>query len=90
MATIESPTVRAYADTMHINNIEFPALPIRSDDASVQQYCTENSIALDSYTADSTRYSNDGARLYNYYDTTTSQWMNSWGYAGIVTEITHH
>lgn len=90
MATIENPTVRAYADTMHINNIEFPALPIRGDDDSVTQFATENLITLDSYTKDEARYSNDGARLYNYYDTVTSEWKNSWGYAGVVTEITYH
>ena len=87
MATVEYPTVRAYEDTLHINNIEFPALPLRADDDTVDQYCTENAIGAHTYTADESRYANDGARLYNYWDTVTSEWKNSWGYSGIVIEI---
>jgi hypothetical protein len=89
MATIENPTIKAFADTMHINNIEFPALPLRADDNTVNRYCLENSMTMSSYTQDSARISNDGARLYNYWDTVTSEWKNAWGYSPIVTEITY-
>lgn len=89
MATIENPSIRAYPDLRHINNMEFPALPLQADDDTVDQYCTEQGITKISYTSDSIRFSNDGARLYNYYNTERNEWLNVFGYSPIVTEITY-
>ena len=89
MATIDYPVIKALADVMHINDIDFPALPLKADDDTVTQYCTENSIGVHTYGKDEARISNDGARLYNYFDTTTNEWKNAWGYSGIVTEINY-
>lgn len=89
MATIDYPVIKAFQDTAHINDLDFPALPLRADDDTVAQYCLENSITMTTYGKDEARISNDGARLYNYWDTTTSEWKNAWGYSGIVTEINY-
>jgi len=92
MAVLENPTVRAYEDTLHINSLYFPDLPIRADSASIAQYCIENSYTLVSYVSDpetGSRFSNDGGRTYNYYDTVTSQWMNKFGYEPVVVELTY-
>jgi hypothetical protein len=89
MATFENPTVQAYADTMHINNLEFPPLFLRADVDSATQWCVENSHTYVSYTADDVRFANDGARIYNFYDTVTAQWINAWGFDPIITEITY-
>jgi hypothetical protein len=87
MPTIENPIVRAYNDTSHNNSLYFPDLPIKGDAASVQQYCTQSGVTLVSYTTDTPRYANDGARAYNYWDTVTSEWKNAFGYSPIVIEI---
>ena len=91
MATIENPTVQAYRDTMHINNIEFPPLSLRADLVTVTKFCADQTPPwiLGSYVADNVRFSNDGARLYNYYDATKSEWINAWGHSPVVTEITY-
>ena len=85
---IEYPTVFAREDTRHINNLEFPYLPIQADDVSVARYCTETGVTFATYEQDSMRTSNDGARLYNYYDTARAEWLNSWGYSPVVLSIT--
>jgi hypothetical protein len=88
--TIDYPQVFAREDTRHINNIEFPYLYIQADDASVNKYCAEQdpAVTMASYEQDEVRVSNDGARLYNYYDSARGEWLNSWGYSPIVVSIT--
>lgn len=91
MLTTENPTIRAYADVNHINTYYFSDLPIRGDIASITQYCSGNSITLVSYINDpliGSRNSNEGGRLYNYWDSLTSTWYNKFGYEPIVIEIT--
>lgn len=90
MSIINNPTERAFDDTMHHNDLELTELPIQADAASVAQYCSERSYSLDSYSQDNQHFSNDGARLYNYYDTVSGQWLNAWGYSAIVTEIVYN
>jgi hypothetical protein len=85
--TIEYPSIFAREDTRHINNQEFPFLPIQADDDSVTQYCTETGATFATYEQDSPRMSNDGARLYNYYDIARSEWLNAWGYSAVVLSI---
>lgn len=88
MATIiNNPTVKAMSDSKHINSLDFSALPIRGDSASTARYCTENGYTLDSFTTDSAHFSNDGGRVYNYWDSTNSTWINAFGYDSIVTQI---
>jgi len=76
----------------------FGELPIRADDASVNQWMTDKAYGTAaSYTADKGHWSNDGGRLINYYGTiniaptgTTyaSYWMNIYSYEPIITSIT--
>ena len=92
MPVIDNPTVRAYDDPRHINSVYFSDLPLRADVASINQYCTQNSITLVSYLrdpAEGSRFSNDGGRLYNYWDIVTSLWMNKFGYEPVVVELTY-
>lgn len=94
MLTIEYPTIRAFDDPLHINTLYFPELPIRGDDMSVTQYMIRNysGHTFISYTRDpeiGSRYSNDGGRTYNYWDTVTSQWYNTFGYDAVVIEINY-
>lgn len=89
MATIENPTKRALADELLINNLEFGELPIRGDVASATQWCLDNSHTYSSFVKDDVRFSNDGGRLYNFWNTATSEWKNEWGYSPIITEITY-
>jgi len=71
-------------------------LPIRADDDSVTQFCTEKGYGSPlSYTSDGGRFSNDGGVLMNYYSddipfsgSTISGWVNLFGYDPIVTSIT--
>ena len=49
MATIDYPVIKAFQDTAHINDLDFPALPLRADDDTVAQYCLENSITMTTY-----------------------------------------
>ena len=94
MPTIDEPTVIAFDDALHINTLYFPELPMRGDDASVTQYMLQNysGSTWTSYVRDpliGSRISNDGGRTYNYWDTVTSQWYNTFGYEPIVVEITY-
>lgn len=76
----------------------FDELPIRADQTSVEQFCTDNSYTLSSWTADAGHWSNDGGRLMNYYGTYTYltgttfttgiTWQNLFSYDPIVTTIT--
>jgi hypothetical protein len=79
----------------------FDALPIRADQASVNQFCTQNGYTSGgTFTSDSQRSSNDGGRIMNYYGqvaigatvasgvTYQTCWLNLFGYDGIVTSIT--
>jgi hypothetical protein len=78
----------------------FGELPIRADQKSVDQFCIEKGyISGSTFTADGGRFSNDGGREMNYYDsilvpirpsgtTTEYHWFNLFGYDGIVTSIT--
>jgi hypothetical protein len=76
----------------------FGELPIRADQDSIDQFCTEKGYTAASWTADSGGYSNDGGRLMNYYGTyqfltgstfsTGTTWLNYFGYDGILTSIT--
>ena len=73
MPVLEYPLVQAYKDPLNINSMDIGALPIRADIVSVTQFCAQQTppITLVSFTKDpevGTRFSNDGGRLYNYYD----------------------
>lgn len=71
--------------------------PIRADDESVAQFCTDMGYGTPStYTSDGGRFANDGGRTMNYFNNeapispsgTTTAWVNVFGYDGIVTSIT--
>lgn len=74
----------------------FDELPIKADQASVDQFCVEKGYgSVSSFVGDGGGFSNDGARLMNYYTLvitggTTGEyyWVNLYGYDGIVTSIT--
>lgn len=71
--------------------------PLRADQATVDQYCIDMGYASSTFVADSGGFSNDGARLMNYYGvyeyltgTTTATgytWQNLYCYDGIVTAL---
>jgi hypothetical protein len=76
----------------------FDPLPIRADQDSVDQFCTDMGYgAATGWSADAGGYSNDGGRLMNYYGeytflsgttiTTGTTWQNHFGYDGIITSI---
>lgn len=77
----------------------FGPLPIRADQASVDQFCIDMGYSAgSSFVADSGGFANDGARLMNYYGsydyyttgttmTTGMTWQNLYSYDGIVTAI---
>ena len=89
MATI---ITTGLTETSTFDFTTFYDIPLRADDASVNQFCTEHRYTLSSYTQDQGRFSNDGARLYNcYVQTTTGStygWKDEYGYAPVVTSIT--
>lgn len=94
MPTIDSPVVQAFDDIRHLNTLYFPPMSIRADVASVTQYLYEinTGFTLSSYVSDplsGARFANDGARLYNYWDSVNSEWLNGFGFEAIVVEITH-
>lgn len=74
----------------------FGELPLRADNTTVDQFCTEKGYSsAASYTQDEGRWSNDGGRLMNCYDliltggtTQVYKWLNVFSYDGIVTSIT--
>lgn len=73
----------------------FGELPLRADQATVNQFCTEKGYTPNgTFTQDEARFSNDGGRLMNYYGEVTysgvteSHWMNLFGYDSILTSIT--
>ena len=75
----------------------FGDLPLRADSTTVNQFCVAKGyVSGGTYTSDGGGFSNDGGRLMNYYGETsyglvtgtTMQWLNLWGYDGIVTSIT--
>ena len=79
----------------------FDELPIRADQASVDQFCTDKGYgSAISFTGDDSGthfFSNDGGRIMNYYGaininptgtTYAYYWMNIFGYDATVTSIT--
>jgi hypothetical protein len=72
-------------------------LPLRADQTTVNKYLVDMSYgSTGSFTSDGGTWSNDGGRLMNCYGPTgeglvtgtTMQWLNHFGYDGIVTSIT--
>jgi len=75
----------------------FDELPIRADDTSADQFCTDKGYgSMISYTQDGPYFSNDGGHLMNYYGpifditggTAGNEWQNSFGYDSMITSIT--
>lgn len=94
MPVLEYPVVQAFSDPLHINSMDLGAQQIRADIVSVTQFCAQQvpPITLVSYTRDpevGNRFSNDGGRLYNYYDAVGGRWMNQYGYEAVVVDITY-
>jgi hypothetical protein len=58
---------------------------IKADNASVNQYCTENGYTLVSYDAEDKRFSNDGGLAYQIYD--GSEWRTEFGYDRVVARL---
>ena len=76
-------------------SIEFPQMKnvkyftikdvyLKADDDSVTQYCVEHGFTLVSYETENQRFSNDGALVYQKYDTTESEWVTKSGYDRVV------
>lgn len=89
MATI---ITTGLTETSTFDFTAFYDTPLRADDASVDQFCSEHGYSLTSYTQDQARFSNDGARLYSCYVQTTTGatygWKDMYGYDAVVTSIT--
>jgi len=69
----------------------FSDLPLRADQATVTQFCTDKGYGTPaSYTQDAGHWSNDGGRLMNCYQLVsgTTYWTNYFGYDALVTSIT--
>ena len=78
MPVIEYPT--KIAENMHMITIY-----VAGDDASVSQYCFENSIGAHTYEIEEQRFSNDGALTYMFYS--GGKWNLEFGFKPIVTKI---
>jgi len=72
-------------------------LPLRADQLTADNWCIAKGYTSGvTYTSDGGGFSNDGARYMNYYGLTgeglvsgtTYQWLNLFGYDGIITSIT--
>jgi len=60
---------------------------ITADNTTVSQYCTlMNLTGSTSYIAETQRFSNDGARMYQYYS--GGAWVTEFGFRQIVTQLT--
>lgn len=80
MPILERPT-----QNILFHNVE--VVYIRADDVTINQYCTENSYTLVSYTPEDQRFSNDGGLAYQYY--TGSEWITEFGYSTIVDQLVY-
>jgi hypothetical protein len=80
MAILEYPTVNT--EYIAINNVYLVA-----NDASVEQYCNEKGLILETYESEERRFSNDGSLYYQYWNGT--EWILESGFKKIVSKLTY-
>lgn len=80
MPVIDYP--KMCVEHMHMTDIFLVA-----DDASVNQYCTENGYGSHTYIAENQRFSNDGSLAYQYYS--GGKWILEYGFKQIVVRLTY-
>jgi len=73
-----------------IMNVQYMAINevyVAADDASVEQYCIEKGLTLDSYESEEQRFSNDGGLTYQYW--TGTEWIMEHGFKKIVSKLVY-
>lgn len=71
-----------YPQKKDVENFTIEPIFIKADNDSVNQYCTENGLTLDSYEKEEKRFANDGSYTYVYYE--DSKWKIASGYEKVV------
>jgi hypothetical protein len=79
-------------------NVKYYAIQdvyIRSDMATLLQYCSDNGITYVSHKEEPKRFSNDGGLSYQYWGLKpgltggTNEWVTEFGFDQIVTELVY-